>query len=116
MAEVYGNFWTGVVVGWIVMVILGALLPVLGPIIGGFVAGWIARGGTGGGAKAGAVAGIFGAIVIAVILIVFGTALLGGIGFLAGLGTSIVVIISTFLYFGILGLIGGAIAGAVRTT
>ena len=108
------NFWTGVIVGWLVGLILGFLLPVLGPLIGGFVAGWIVRGGIGHGAKAGLFAGILGAIVIAILLILGGTVLLGAFGFIAGVGTSLVIIVSAFIYQGVLSLIGGAIAGAIR--
>ncbi|NLZ30684.1 MAG: DUF5518 domain-containing protein [Methanomicrobiales archaeon] len=108
------NFWVGVIVGWLVGLILGFLLPVIGPLIGGFAAGWIVRGGIGNAAKAGLFAGIIGAIVIALVLLVGGTALLGAFGFIAGLGTSIAIIVSTFIYQGVLSLIGGAIAGAIR--
>lgn len=108
------NFWTGVIVGWLVGLILGFLLPVIGPLVGGFVAGWMVRGGIGNGAKAGLLAGILGAIVIAVLLIVGGTAALGALGFIVGLGTSIVVIVTAFVYQGLLSLIGGVIAGAIR--
>ncbi|MDD2472520.1 MULTISPECIES: DUF5518 domain-containing protein [unclassified Methanoculleus] len=108
------NFWTGVIIGWLVGLILGFLLPVIGPLVGGFVAGWISGRGIGNGAKAGLFAGILGAIIIAVLLLVGGTVILGAFGFIAGLGTSIVLIVVAFIYQGILSLIGGAIAGAIR--
>ncbi len=108
------NFWTAVIVGWLVGLILGFFLPVIGPLIGGFVAGWMVRGGIGNGAKAGLAAGILGAIVIAVLLLIGGTLLLGAFGFIAGLGTSLVIIVMAFVYQGLLSLIGGAIAGAIR--
>ncbi|BBL67194.1 DUF5518 domain-containing protein [Methanoculleus chikugoensis] len=108
------NFWTGVIVGWLVGLVLGFLLPVIGPLIGGFVAGWMVRGGIGNGAKAGLLAGILGAIVIAALLLIGGTVLLGAFGFIAGLGTSLVIIVMAFVYQGLLSLIGGAIAGAIR--
>ncbi|NYT07008.1 MAG: hypothetical protein GKC05_01950 [Methanomicrobiales archaeon] len=106
-----GSFWVGVIVGFIVMVLLGSL-PVLGPVIGGFIAGIIARGGVWGGATAGFVAGLFGAIVISVILIIGGSLLFGIPGFLTALGVSFIVVIAT-LYYGLLGFVGGAIAGAI---
>ena len=105
------SFWPGVIVGFIVMVLLGSL-PVLGPVIGGFIAGIIARGGVWGGATAGFVAGLFGAIVISVILIVGGSLLFGIPGFLTALGVSFIIVIAT-LYYGLLGFVGGAIAGAI---
>jgi hypothetical protein len=106
-----GSFWLGVIIGFIVMVLLGSL-PVLGPIIGGFIAGLIARGGSWGGATAGFVAGLFGAIVISVILILGGSLLFGIPGFISALGVSFIIVIAT-LYYGLLGFVGGAIAGAV---
>ncbi len=108
------NFWTGVIVGWLVGLILGFLLPVIGPLVGGFVAGWMVRGGVGNGAKAGLLAGILGAIVIAALLLIGSTILLGAFGFIAGLGTSLVIVVAAFVYQGLLSLIGGAIAGAIR--
>ncbi|NLA39640.1 MAG: DUF5518 domain-containing protein [Methanomicrobiales archaeon] len=107
------NFWTGVIVGWLVGLILGYLLPVIGPLVGGFVAGWMVGGGVGNGAKAGLIAGILGAIIIAVLLLIGGTVMLGAFGFVAGVGTSLVIIVSAFIYQGLLSLIGGAIAGAI---
>lgn len=108
------NFWTGVIVGWLVGLILGFLLPVIGPLVGGFVAGWMSGRGIANGAKAGLLAGILGAIVIAALLLIGGTVLLGAFGFIAGLGTSLVIIVMAFVYQGLLSLIGGVIAGAIR--
>ncbi len=111
MAGRKGSFWLGVIVGFIVMVLLGSL-PVLGPIVGGFIAGLIARGGAWGGATAGFVAGLFGAIVISIIVIIGGSLLFGIPGFLTALGVSFFIVLAT-LYFGLLGFVGGAIAGAI---
>jgi hypothetical protein len=105
------SFWPGVVIGFIAMILLGSL-PVLGPVIGGFIAGIIARGGVFGGATAGFVAGLFGAIVISGILLIGGSLLFGIPGFLTALGVSFIIVIAT-LYYGLLGFVGGAIAGAV---
>ena len=110
-----GNIWLAIVAGWIVMIILNIWLPVLGPVIGGFVAGWIARGGTWNGAKAGLLAGVLGWIVLSVMILIGASFFLGGVGFLVGLGTGLVLIAAAFLYTGVLGLIGGAIAGAIRS-
>ncbi len=111
MAVKKGSFSLGVIVGFIAIVLLGSL-PVLGPVIGGFIAGLIARGGAWGGATAGFVAGLFGAIVISVVLIIGGSLIFGIPGFLMALGVSLVIVLAT-LYFGILGFVGGAIAGAI---
>jgi hypothetical protein len=108
------NFWTGVIVGWLVGLILGFLLPVIGPLAGGFVAGWVAGGGIGNGAKAGLLAGLFGAIVISVLLLIGGAVLLGAFGFIAGLGTSLIIILAAVIYQGLLSLVGGLIGGAIR--
>jgi len=107
-----GSFWTGAVVGFILMVLLGGLLPVLGPIIGGLVAGLIAKGGMWNGAKAGFTAGIFGALVVIIIGLVVGTLAMGLFGFLLALGIG-VILIATALYFAVLGLVGGAIGGLI---
>jgi hypothetical protein len=106
-----GNFWLGVIVGFIVMIVL-SFLPVIGALLGGFVAGIIARGGWWNGAKAGFVAGIFGAIVLGIILIVGSTLFLGVVGFFGGLGVT-VALIAIALYSAILGLVGGAIGGLI---
>jgi len=106
-----GNFWLGVIVGFIVMIVLG-FLPVIGPLLGGFVAGIIARGGWWNGAKAGFVAGIFGAIVLGIILIIGATLFLGVVGFFGGLGVT-AALIAIALYSAILGLVGGAIGGLI---
>ncbi|MBC7121403.1 DUF5518 domain-containing protein [Methanoculleus sp.] len=108
------NFWTGVIVGWLVGVLLGFLLPVLGTLAGGFVAGWLVRGGIWNGAKAGLVAGLLGAIVISLLILIGGTVLFGVFGFIAGLGTSFLIVLISFIYQGILSLIGGAIGGALH--
>lgn len=114
MAATYGNFWTGVLAGWIVGLVLGLILPVLGPIVGGFVAGWIVGGGVWNAGKAGLLAGILGAIVMAVLILLGATFLLGALGFITGLGTSLVIIVAAFVYQGVLSWVGGLIAGAIR--
>ncbi len=111
MAVRKGSFWPGVLVGFIVMVLLGSL-PVLGPVIGGFISGLIARGGVRGGALAGFLAGIFGASVVSVIRVLGGSLLFGIPGFFTALGVSFIIVIAT-LYFGLIGAVGGALAGAL---
>lgn len=105
-----GSFWPGITVGFIVMVLLGSL-PVVGPFIGGFIAGLIAKGGFRGGALAGFLSGIFGAVIVTVILLLGGSLLFGIPGFFLALGTSFVLLIAS-LYFGLIGALGGALAGA----
>ncbi len=99
------------------MIVLSPL-PILGPILAGFVAGVITGGGATRGLKAGFLAGILGALILAVFTILgigfvgaiacrpmMGAILGGSIGFIILLGG---------LYQGILGLIGGAVGGALR--
>ncbi len=109
-----GNFWLGVVVGWVIMVIIDLFVPVIGPLAGGFAAGYIARGGAWNGGKAGVLAGILGGVISAILILIGATALLGGVGLLAGFFVGTLLVISVFLYLGILAFIGGAIAGAMR--
>jgi hypothetical protein len=108
-----GNFWLGVIAGWIVAALTNGIFPLIGPIIGGFVAGFIARGGTWNGAIAGLLSGILGSLVAAIIILIGGTFLLGGLGFLAGLGAGLVLVFFA-LWGGILGAVGGGIAGLLR--
>jgi hypothetical protein len=107
----------GVIVGFIAMLFL-SFIPILGPILGGLVAGLICGGGAARGLVAGFLAGILGAVIMA-ILVTTGFSFFGGIaGFpLVGaiFGGSIgFVIVIAGLYEGFLGLIGGAIGGAIR--
>ncbi|MDI6719690.1 MAG: DUF5518 domain-containing protein [Methanomicrobiales archaeon] len=117
-----GNFWFGVIVGWVVMVLLNIWVPVLGPILGGLAAGLIAGRGAGNGALAGLIAGVLGAIIVAIFLVLGITLLTAGIDFLniggiqtiTGLAAAVVLSILVLGYMAILGLIGGAIGGAIR--
>ena len=112
-------FW-GILVGIIAMSVLG-LIPLFGPILAGFITGLIVKK-TGKGALAGFLSGSFGGILALFILPglggVLGTAF-GGIlgGTLGGIFGAILgggIFIST-LYFGLLGLIGGALGGLVSS-
>ncbi len=111
-------FW-GVLVGIIAMSFLG-FIPLFGPPLAGFIAGLIVRG-AGKGALAGFLSGSFGGILALLILPglgglvgtvsggLFGGVLGGTVGTILGGG----IFIST-LYFGLLGLVGGALGGLVR--
>jgi hypothetical protein len=109
-----GNFWTGVLAGWILMIIIDLFVPVLGPLVGGFAAGYIARGGPWNAGIAGLLAGILGGIVVVILVLFGGTLLLGGVGFFTALFVGLLLMVVLFLVHGILAFIGGAIAGVVR--
>jgi len=113
------NMFWGVVAGIIAMSFLG-FIPLFGPLFAGFIAGFIVRG-AGKGALAGFLSGSFGGILALLILPslggfvgtvsggLFGGVLGGTVGAILGGG----IFIST-LYFGLLGLAGGALGGLVR--
>ena len=94
------------------MIVLG-WIPIIGSFFAGLVAGLIARGGPGRGALAGFLTGIIGALLIAAVLMLLGTAFLGALGFLVGLGLSIIVVLLS-LFGAIIAVIGGTIGGAIR--
>lgn len=106
------------IIGFLVMTAL-SFLPILGPLIGGAVAGSLYKKGTINGAKAGFLAGIIVSLFLAILISVIGV--LGG--FLRGipiLGTIIgaktgLLLIGLSLYQGILGLIGGLVAGSIKS-
>jgi len=114
------NMFWGVLVGIIAMSFLGCI-PLFGPLLAGFIAGLIVRG-AGKGALAGFLSGSFGGILALLILPslggfvgtfsggLFGGVLGGMVGTILGGG----IFIST-LYFGLLGLVGGALGGLVRS-
>ena len=108
----------GVIIGFIAMVFL-SFLPILGPILGGFIAGIICGGGVVRGLVAGFLAGILGAVLLA-ILVTTGLGFFGNLADFPLLGTVFggaigIVILIAGLYEGFLGLIGGAIGGALRS-
>lgn len=102
----------GIIVGFIAMAFL-SFIPILGPILAGFIAGIIAGGGAVRGLLAGFLSGIFGALVAWFILGSLGTVFGGPMGALAAsiIGAGLVIL---SLYTAFLGLIGGAIGGALR--
>jgi hypothetical protein len=111
------TIFLGAIVGFIAMMFLD-FIPILGPILAGFIAGLIAGHGAGRGLTAGFLAGILGSVIVAVLIG-------GGIGFFGNLvhlpvlgsllgGAIGLVIIILGLYNAFLGLIGGAIGGALR--
>ena len=68
MDEIQKNFWTGVGIGAVIIIIIDLLVPFLGPFIGGFTAGYMARGDLLTAGKAGLTAGILAAIVVFVVV------------------------------------------------
>jgi len=105
-----GRFIAAVAIGMVAMSFLG-IIPVLGPILAGFVAGLIV-GGTDQGSYAGCLSGIVGSLIFGVIFTCLGA-------YFGSLGAWITGVISVgglvcSLYFAFLGLVGGAIGGAVR--
>ncbi|MDD1666962.1 MAG: DUF5518 domain-containing protein [Methanomicrobiales archaeon] len=107
------DFITGVIAGWILMVVVDLLVPFAGPVIGGFTAGYIAKGDVLLRAKAGVLAGLLAAIVIA---IAFYQRLVNtpGMGYLAGWGTGIFLYFLIALYFVGLAFLGAVLTMAVR--
>ena len=106
-----GSFWLGVIIGFIIMVLLGSL-PLLGPIIGGFIAGLIARGGSWGGATAGLTSGLLAAIIISILKIIGGGLPFGTPEFIPAMAITFY-FVAVILYFGLIGFMGGGIAGTM---
>jgi len=112
-------FW-GVLVGIIAMYFLG-FIPLSGPLLTGFITGLIVKE-AGKGALAGFFSGSFGGILALLILpslggfvsIASGGLLGGALGGMLGVILGGGIFIST-LYFGLLGLVGGALVRLVRS-
>lgn len=95
------------------MLFISPFFPVAGPIVGGIIGGYLGPPGAVRGALGGLLDGLIVAAIFSVIAVVGGTALLGPIGTLIGLGiTGLLFLLA--LYFGILGAIGGAVGGALK--
>ena len=102
----------GIVVGFIAMVFL-SYVPILGPVLAGFIAGVIAGGGALRGLATGGLSGIIGALGVCFILGALGTFNGGATGGITASGIGAVLVI-LLLYSAPLGLVGGAIGGAIR--
>lgn len=113
--------WGAVAIGFILSIVFGAIFGVLiygvgallGWLIAGIVVGYMVGGTAGNGMANGAVSGLFGAIILSILLLVFGTLLLGIVGFAAATVTSLVLIIG---FFGVMIImaIGGAIGSIIK--
>jgi hypothetical protein len=53
-------------------------------------------------------------VILSILVLIGATAFLGGVGLLAAFFVDVFLIIAAFLYLGILGFIGGAVAGTIR--
>ena len=113
--------WGAVILGFFLSIILGGLfgiiIPVWGGIIGlllaGMVVGYMVGGDAVNGAVNAAVSGVFGAIIISLLLLIFGTIILGIIGFAAATLTSIFILLS-FIGVMLIMAVGGAIGSIVK--
>jgi hypothetical protein len=113
--------WGAVILGFFLSIILGGLfgiiIPIWGGIIGlllaGMVVGYMVGGDAMNGAVNGGLAGVFGAIIISLLLLIFGTLILGIIGFAAATVTSIFILVGFFGVMLIMG-VGGAIGSVVK--
>ena len=113
--------WGVVIVGFLAEIILGAILGVLIPgwgallglLLAGMLVGYMVGGDAGNGAVNGAVAGAFGAIIISVLLLIFGTILLGLVGFAAASVTSMVLLLGSIGVIIIMAL-GGAVGSLIK--
>jgi hypothetical protein len=114
--------WGAVIIGFILSIVLGAIfaaiIPGVGALLGwllaGMVVGYMVGGTAGNGAANGAISGLFGAIVLSILLLIFGTLILGFIGFAAATVTSLVMILGSLgvlIIMAVGGLIGALIKG-----
>jgi hypothetical protein len=113
LAKDGGSYWVSALVGLIFMLFVSPFFPVAGPIAGGIVGGYLGPPGAVRGALGGLLDGLVVAAIFSVIAVVGGTALLGPLGTLLGLGVA-VLLFALALYFGVLGAVGGAIGGALK--
>ena len=104
---------TGVIAGWIVMVVIDLLVPFAGPVIGGFTTGYLVKGDAARRAGAGMLAGLLAAIVVAV-AVYQRLVHTQGMGYLAGWGTGLFLYLLIGLYFFCLAFLGAVLAVAVR--
>jgi len=114
------NLWTGVVIGFIVMIVFAVIsigmlnfIPLLGPFVGGVLAGYIVRKDIMNAGKAGLFAAIFAAIVVSLDF-TLGLKYMQGATMSFIVGTGFLVLIATVIYFAVLGFIGGSIGWMVK--
>lgn len=112
------DFWTGVVTGWIVTLVIDLILalaglPFAGPLIGGFAAGYISRGEPVNRAKAGVLTGLLAAVVVTLGTYV---RLVNSpeSGFFAGWGTGLFLYLVIGLAFVCMAFLGSILTTAVR--
>jgi uncharacterized membrane protein YeaQ/YmgE (transglycosylase-associated protein family) len=115
------NFWLGVCLGSLVILVLGWRYYLIAHFVGGLVAGIVARRRLGRGAFAGFLAGIFGGVVLALMNISLGTVAAGT--FFEFLGWLFGAVISAFVWFVItvvaivfgafVAMLGGLLGGAL---
>ncbi|MEG3225351.1 MAG: hypothetical protein BME94_07535 [Methanobacteriales archaeon Met13] len=113
--------WGAVIIGFFAAIVLGGLFGViipgwgalLGMLLAGMLVGYMVGGDAGNGAANGAVAGAFGAIVLSILFLIFGTILLGIIGFAAASITSVFLLIGSLGVVIVMG-VGGAIGSLIK--
>jgi len=114
------RFWTAIVGGVVVMLLLSLvtvnilkLIPFVSPVIGGLAAGLISGKGPINGAKAGIAAGLIGAVVVGIDY-ELSTGLLSGAVPAIPAFTGVLFLVLALFYYPILSFIGGAVGGALR--
>ena len=88
MAEDGGSYWVSTLVGLIFMLVVSPFFPVGGPIVGGIIGGYLGPPGAVRGALGGLMGGLIVAAIFSIIAVIGGTAFLGPIGTLIGLGVA----------------------------
>lgn len=113
MVEIKNNFWMGVGIGTIIIIIIDLIIPFLGPLLGGFVAGFIAKKDILNAGKAGFIAGVVATIVISLIIL---TRMISHpmTEYASAIATGYVLFILITFYLALFALFGGLIAGAIR--
>ncbi|QYZ80059.1 hypothetical protein E2N92_11795 [Methanofollis formosanus] len=108
------QFWTGVIAGLVVALIVNYLITIGGAFIGGIVTGVIVRGGAKNGGKAGVYLGLLNAVVLAAAIFVYGIETAPpDISYLGFLGSTLFIVVALFPLFGLFGYVGGLIGGSL---
>lgn len=108
------TFWTGVIVGLVVALVVNYLITIGGAFIGGIFAGWI-TGEKKTGGKAGVYTGLLNAFFLAVVLAVLGIeAAPGDLALLRFLGSTFYITLILFPVLGVIGYLGGVLGGALK--